>query len=153
MQGKRKKKKCLWSVIQPPLGMSKNGGSSCDGCPYLVMSQTVSARERGITTLLASCLSTIFPFVSSRSDPTLDFRFYLPVSSRSDSKIHLCALSLFYSEFTSLSRLCLCFLLSTSSFLPSFPSSPRDRHQFSRVSRAMLATDGECLAKWDLSLV
>lgn len=41
------------SVIQPPLGMSKNGASGCDGCPYLVMSQTVSAREHGITTLLA----------------------------------------------------------------------------------------------------
>lgn len=41
------------------------------------------------------CLSTIFPFVSSCSNPTLYFRFYLPVSSHSDSKIYLCSLSLF----------------------------------------------------------
>lgn len=44
------KRRSLGTVIQPPLGMSKNGGPGCDGYPYLVMSQTVSAREHGITT-------------------------------------------------------------------------------------------------------
>lgn len=39
------------SIIHLLLGMSKNGGLGCDGCLYLVMSQTVSAREHGITTL------------------------------------------------------------------------------------------------------
>ncbi len=76
-------------------------------------------------------LSTIFPFVSSRSNPTLHFRFYLPMSSRSDSKIHLCALSLSYSGFTSLPPLCLCSLPPLPSFYVSSPFSPLDRHQFS----------------------
>lgn len=47
------KRRSLGTVIQPPLGMSKNGGPGCDGYPYLVMSQTVSAREHGITTVQA----------------------------------------------------------------------------------------------------
>lgn len=64
-------------------------------------------------------LSTIFPFVSSRSNSTIYFHFYLPMSSRSGSKIHLCSLSL----------LCLC----SFSLLPYFffylpsTSSPLDR--------------------------
>lgn len=122
------------------------------------------------------CLSSIFPFVSSRSNPTLYFRFISPCHL-TDSKIHLCALSLSYSELTSLSPLCLCSRSLLPSFYLSPPSSPLDRHQLSlslfflcsfsiRVSRlyscpsaalgvsaAMLAAVGECLAKWDLSPV
>lgn len=65
------KRRSLGTVIQPPLGMSKNGGPGCDGYPYLVTSQTVSAREHGITTVhyLSICLqllrcNRLFSFLS-----------------------------------------------------------------------------------------
>lgn len=121
-------KKSFGSVIQPPLRMTKNGGSGCDGCPYLVMSQTVSEREHGIATLL---VRLAFHYLSICLQPFQFnplFSFLSSVSSRSDSKIHLCPPSLTYSELTSLAPLGLCFL---ASFYFSSPYLPLDRHHFS----------------------
>ena len=130
---KKQKKGVGGGVIQSPLGMSKNGGSGCDGCPYLVMSQTVSAREQGITTLLARlpfhylsiCLQ---PF---QSNP-LFFVFISSVSSLSPTPKFIYALFLSLRAYLAFPSVFVCAFYFLPSFLPFFfffnlvssPSSP-----------------------------
>lgn len=146
--------------------MSKNGGSGCDGCPYLVMSQTVSAREHGITTLRGEAAS-LLSFLLSPADPIQPPVFIF---------IFMCHLALSLKFIYALFLLSV-FVLSVSFFFLFFylppTSSPLDKHQFSfslypfqwgvfridscpsgvqSVSTAMLTAIGECFIKQDLSL-
>lgn len=130
MRGKQKKR-VLEVLFSHHLGWVKMEAQVVMAVLILSWAKLFQQESTALPHCWRGCLSTIFPFVSSRSNPTLYFHFYLPVSSRSDSKIHLCALSLSYSEPTALSPLCLCGLSLFPSFYLSSPSSPLDRHQFS----------------------
>ena len=113
------------SVIPPTLGMSKNGGSGCDGCPYLVMSQTVSARTRHYHTAGEAASPLSFHLSPA-----------VPIQPSISVSISLCHLALtpkfIYAHFLSFSlspRSLFCLSISFS--LPLSPSSPLDGYHVS----------------------
>lgn len=100
--------------------MSKNGGSGCDGCPYLVMSQMVSARERGITRLQARLTFHYLSYLS-RAAPIQPSIFIFIF------QCHLAlALKFIYALFLSSVFVHSLYFLIFFFYLPS-TSSPLDR--------------------------